>query len=74
MALASLGGAAGRLHCLYVPVASAPDPARLHTYWFGNRMTQWQLKVLTQAELASADVAFYDPWPPPSIRLGIPYW
>ena len=31
-------------------------------------MTQWQLKVLTQAELASAGVAFYGPWPPPSIK------
>ena len=54
MILASQGDAAGRLHCLYVPAESGPDPAHLHTYWHGNRMTQWQLKVLTQAELASA--------------------
>ena len=47
---------------------SAPDPARLHTYWYGSRMTQWQLKVLTNAELASAGVAFYGPWPPPAIK------
>lgn len=67
-ALASLGDSAGRLHCLYVPAESAHDPARLHTYWYGNRMTQWQFKVLTQAELASAGVAFYGPWPPPAIK------
>ncbi len=31
-------------------------------------MTRWQLKVLTQAELALAGVAFYGPWPPPAIK------
>lgn len=68
MALASQGDAAGRLHCLYVPAESGPDPAHLHAYWYGNRMTQWQLKVLTQAELASAGVALHGPWPPPGIK------
>ena len=38
------------------------------TYWFGDRMTQWQMKLLTQAELASAGVALYGPWPPPGIK------
>jgi hypothetical protein len=68
MALASPGGAADRLHCLYVPAGTAADPDRLRPYWFGDRMTQWQLKVMTQAELASAGVAFYGPWPLPAIR------
>ena len=67
-ALAGSGGVADRLHCLYVPADSAVhDPDRLHAYWFGTRMTQWQLKVMTQAELASVGVAFYGPWPPPGM-------
>lgn len=68
VALASLGGAVDRLHCLYVPVETAADPDRLCPYWFGDRMTQWQMKVMTQAELASVGVAFYGPWPPPAIK------
>lgn len=58
-ALASMGGAVDRLHCLYVPVETVSDPARLHTYWFGDRMTHWQLKVLTPAdhEARSAEAA-----------------
>ena len=59
---------AGQLHCLYVAADSASDPDRLCTYWFGDRMTQWQMKLLTQAELASAGVALYGPWPPPGIK------
>jgi hypothetical protein len=66
-ALATSGGAAQRLNCLYVPVAAGSDPDRLHNYWFGNRMTHWQLKVMTQAELTSVGVALYGPWPPPGI-------
>lgn len=66
-ASASAGGAAERLNCLYVPVQAGPDPDRLHHYWFGNRMTHWQLKVMTQAELTSVGVALYGPWPPPGI-------
>jgi hypothetical protein len=31
-------------------------------------MTQWQMKLLTQAELTSAGVALYGPWPPPGIK------
>jgi predicted nucleotidyltransferase len=60
--------AARQLHCLYVAAEHATDPDRLCTYWFGDRMTQWQLKVLTQAELASAGVALHGPWPPPGLR------
>jgi predicted nucleotidyltransferase len=67
-ALAATGGLAGQLHCLYVAADSASDPERLCTYWFGDRMTQWQMKLLTQAELASAGVALYGPWPPPGIE------
>jgi predicted nucleotidyltransferase len=67
-ALAGPGGVADRLHCLYVPADSAVhDPDRLHAYWFGTRMTRWQLKVMTQAELASVGVAFHGPWPPPGV-------
>jgi predicted nucleotidyltransferase len=67
-ALAGAGGPAGQLHCLYVAADAASDPERLCTYWFGDRMTQWQMKLLTQAELASAGVALYGPWPPPGIE------
>jgi predicted nucleotidyltransferase len=67
-ALAGAGGVADRLHCLYVPTDSPSyDPYRLHAYWYGTRMTQWQLKVMTQAELASVGVAFHGPWPPPGV-------
>lgn len=65
--LAGMGGAAGQLHCLYVAVEHVSDPDRLCTYWFGHRMTQWQMKVMTQAELASVGVALHGPWPPPGI-------
>lgn len=72
VAVASSSPAAARLHCLYVPVEAGSDPDRLHNYWYGdswhgNRMTQWQLKVMTRAELMSAGVALYGPWPPPGI-------
>lgn len=67
-ALAGTGGPAGQLHCLYVAASSAADPEPLRTYWFGDRMTQWQMKLLTQAELTSAGVALYGPWPPPGIK------
>jgi predicted nucleotidyltransferase len=66
-ALAGSADPAGRLHCLYVPGRAAADPARLHPYWYGDRMTRWQLKVLTRAELASAGVALHGPWPPPAV-------
>ncbi len=67
-ALAGSGGVVDRLHCLYVPAdSSSHDPDRLHAYWYGTRMTQWQLKVMTQAELASIRVPFHGPWPPPGV-------
>jgi predicted nucleotidyltransferase len=66
-ALASADDPAGRLHCLYASAGDAADPALLRTYWYGTRMTQWQVKVLTQAELAAAGVALYGPWPPPGL-------
>jgi predicted nucleotidyltransferase len=66
-ALASSADPAGRLHCLYVSAQDAADPARLRAYWYGDRMTQWQVKLLTQAELAAAGVALYGPWPPPGL-------
>jgi hypothetical protein len=31
-------------------------------------MTQWQMKLLTQAELATAGVALYGPWPPTGVK------
>ncbi len=67
-ALAGSGGPAGQLHCLYVAADAASDPERLCTYWFGDRMTQWQMKLLTQHELASAGAALYGPWPPPGVH------
>jgi predicted nucleotidyltransferase len=67
-ALAGTGGPAGQLHCLYVAADAASDPERLCTYWFGDRMTQWRMKLLTQAELASVGVALHGPWPPPAIK------
>ena len=66
--LAGTGGPAGQLNCLYVAVDAASDPERLCTYWFGDRMTQWQMKLLTQAELVAAGVALHGPWPPPGLR------
>jgi predicted nucleotidyltransferase len=66
--LLQLGGAAGQLHCLYVAAGHAADPDRLCLYWFGDRMTQWQMKVMTQAEISLAGVALHGPWPPPGIR------
>lgn len=66
--LAASGGVAGRLHCLYVSLETAADPERLCPYWFGDRMTQWQLKILTQAELTSTGVALFGRWPPPAIE------
>jgi predicted nucleotidyltransferase len=68
VALAGTGGPAGQLHCLYVAADAATDPERLCAYWFGDRMTRWQMKVLTQAELATAGIALHGPWPPPGIR------
>jgi predicted nucleotidyltransferase len=65
--IARSGGAAWQLHCLYVAVEHASDADRLCTYWFGDRMTQWQMKIMTQAELASVGVPLHGPWPPPGI-------
>jgi len=67
-ALASTGGPVSQLHCLYVAAGAVSDPERLCTYWFGDRMTQWQLKLLTRAELATAGVALHGPWPPPGVE------
>jgi predicted nucleotidyltransferase len=66
-ALASEDDPAGRLHCLYASAQDAADPALLRTYWYGDQMTQWRVKLLTQAELAAAGVALYGPWPPPGL-------
>lgn len=66
--VAKSGGAAGQLHCLYVAAEFASDADRLCTYWFGNRMTQWQMKVMTQAELASVGMPLHGPWPAPGIE------
>ena len=67
-ALAGTGGPVDQLHCLYVAAGAASDPERPCPYWFGDRMTQWQMKLLTQAELATAGVALHGPWPPPGVR------
>jgi predicted nucleotidyltransferase len=67
-AVAATGGPAGQLHCLYVAADAASDAERLCTYWYGDRMTQWQMKIMTQAELASVGIALHGPWPPPGIK------
>jgi hypothetical protein len=65
--LAGPGGVASQLHCLYVGASTAADPDQLRAYWFGDRMTQWQFKLMTQAEVATAGLALHGPWPPPAI-------
>jgi predicted nucleotidyltransferase len=67
-ALTGTGGPVSQLHCLYVAADAASDPERLCTYWFGDRMTQWQMKLLTRAELAEAGMALHGPWPPPGVE------
>lgn len=57
-----------KLHCLYVGADDPADAERLRTYWFGHRMTQWQMKWLTQAELQTAGFAVHGPWPPPGLQ------
>jgi predicted nucleotidyltransferase len=66
--VATTAATAGQLHCLYVGAQHVADPDRLCAYWFGDRMTQWQMKIMTQAELTSAGVALHGPWPPPGLR------
>jgi hypothetical protein len=65
--LARNGGAYSRLNCLYVPDGMLADPARLHTYWYVDRFTEWNLKVMTVAELRHAGQALHGPWPPPGL-------
>jgi hypothetical protein len=65
--LASAGGAFARLNCLYVPAGTLADSQRLRTYWYEDRFTQWELKVMTMAELAHAGRARHGPWPPPGL-------
>jgi len=66
--LARDGGAYARLNCLYVPDGMLADPDRLHTYWYVDRFTEWQVKVMTVAELHHSGQALHGPWPP----LGLP--
>lgn len=65
--LAGRGGAYARLNCLYVPDGTLADPEMLHVYWYGDRFTQWQLKVMTVAELGHSGQALHGPWPPPGL-------
>lgn len=65
--LAAAGGACARLNCLYVQAGTLGDPERLHPYWYGDRFTQWQVKVMTMAELAHSGRALHGPWPPPGL-------
>jgi len=66
--LARAGGVYARLNCLYVPDGTLDDPEMLHPYWYGDRFTQWQVKVMTMAELGHSGQALHGPWPP----LGLP--
>jgi hypothetical protein len=65
--LARDGGPYARLNCLYVPDGMLADPGRLHTYWYMDRFTQWQVKVMTVAELRHSGQALHGPWPPPGL-------
>jgi len=65
--LARRGGAYARLNCLYVPDGTLADPAMLHPYWYGDRFTEWQVKVMTMAELGHSGQAVHGPWPPPGL-------
>jgi hypothetical protein len=65
--LASAGGAFARLNCLYVPAGTLADPERLHRYWYMDQFTEWELKVMTMAELAHSGRALHGPWPPPGL-------
>jgi len=67
LGLARRGGAYARLNCLYVPDGTLADPALLHAYWYGDRFTEWRLKVMTVAELRHAGHAVHGPWPPPGL-------
>ena len=62
--LARRGGVYARLNCLYVPAGMLADSGLLHVYWYGDRFTQWRLKVMTMAELGHSGQALYGPWPP----------
>ena len=66
--LCRAGGAFTRLNCLYVTAGTLADPHRLHPYWYGDRFTEWQLKLMTMAELARSGRAVYGPWPPTGLR------
>jgi hypothetical protein len=65
--LARGGGAYARLNCLYVPDGTLADPERLHTYWYGDQFTEWNVKVMTVAELRHAGRSLHGPWPPPGL-------
>jgi hypothetical protein len=65
--LARRGGAYARLNCLYVPDGTLADPELLHVYWYGDRFTRWQVKVMTMAELGHSGQALHGPWPPPGL-------
>src|SRR5215469_6594845 len=65
--LARSGGAFARLNCLYVPAGALADSQQLHPYWYGDRFTKWQLKVMTMAELRHSGLALHGPWPPPGL-------
>ncbi len=64
LSLATAGGACERLNCLYVQAGTLSDPERLHPYWFGDRFTRWQVKVMTMVELTHSGRALHGPWPP----------
>jgi predicted nucleotidyltransferase len=65
--LAREGGAYARLNCMYVPDGTLANPERLHPYWYVDRFTEWQLKVMTVAELRHSGQALHGLWPPPGL-------
>jgi hypothetical protein len=68
LSLARAGGAFARLNCLYAPAGTLANAAQLHSYWYGDRFTEWRLKVMTMAELTHSGRALHGQWPPPGLR------
>jgi predicted nucleotidyltransferase len=65
--LARAGGPYARLNCLYVADGTLADQGRLQPYWYGDRMKQWRVKIMTVAELGHAGQVLHGSWPPPGL-------
>ena len=63
---AAAGRMPGSIACTF-RTGTLADLEQLHAYWYGDRFTQWQLKVMTAAELGHSGRALHGPWPPPGL-------